>query len=317
MNNAALPEVWRRRAEAAREITMRNDEFYTTTANRKTVVTELREFLHRCIDSAAAKDSEYRTEHHNNGGKMSDSRRGPLWDVLHAMKGHDDLRTLGASEALAMIEAADPDIWDHAFIQSRASAEDARIDLLKTWERIICPAGHLERAVTMAGADPIITDDPGRTKSYLTLLNVAAWLQRMRPDAPIILPQKRLGALMGISQRSVSTLCTWAMEDGYLTMERGGRYTEKLAGEYSFHIHSPRVSPPSAKRAREVDAVHPDRSGISDRSGRSERSGRSSDRVLPSGRSGDPTSAPHDEDIPQWQQLGFASFEEWDAHVPF
>jgi hypothetical protein len=81
---------------------------------------------------------------------------------------------------------------------------------------------------------------PGQTEMSQRFLSFAYWLQRIRFGKPIMLPGKVVVKFFGCGERWISSLCQFAIDDGFLIKTKpssfGIKGTGNRATEYRFAI---------------------------------------------------------------------------------
>jgi hypothetical protein len=96
-------------------------------------------------------------------------------------------------------------------------------------------AGPLDWAVAMAASYPVQDPEDLGLKRYDRFLTIAGWLQVLCGEDPIYLPVEKLGQILGVSPRSVSTWRTMAKQQGLLT-ETSGYIRGRKATRFRFAI---------------------------------------------------------------------------------
>lgn len=170
-------------------------------------------------------------------GEFLDDAERPEWQsgvftVLRVLQASPELQRLDAKRALAAAErvlagwvTGDGPValraaaaWEEFF---GITAEDARVEFLDGWGKVRCVLGHgpLERAWATAQARPVefgpeqlSVDTPG----YRLFLGFAGWLQVATGPAPIWLPVRRVGGLLGVQGMTVSRYRSAGIRDGFL-----------------------------------------------------------------------------------------------------
>jgi hypothetical protein len=126
------------------------------------------------------------------------------------------------------------DAWEKWF---GLNTDDAAIEFMDNWDLVTWLPGvsPLEQAVEKARKHPFRLQKNRGTPHYGLLVSAAGWLQAMRGDQAIFLPQVHLGELMGLKQTTVSRLIRWAEQDGHLK-KVAAEVPTKLAAEYRFNL---------------------------------------------------------------------------------
>jgi hypothetical protein len=137
--------------------------------------------------------------------------------------------------------------------------EEDQVSFMREWTlvRFIPGQGPLDWAWQMAqerplGAPP--SSPYGRFEFYRKVIGIAGWLQVLVGEKnTIFLPGRRVGAIIGASNRTVSTMCNFAVKDGILELVE--EHTSYEAARYRFKIERNRILARwlTSQRAREPD----------------------------------------------------------------
>ena len=185
------------------------------------------------VNSAADFDAD-----RSSGGEY----RTPLWELCRLLKGewlfmcsHDagtHLQTWMLRNRRSFTEFAG--IGDE---------DEGSLQFAETWERVRVPAGKDALGWAWEQAQKrTIPFEVGRCgESFLRFVNLCHYLQLARGRRTIILPLRKIGALLGVSKTMTSTYIGTAVRMGFLVLAvpHVFRASEKRAAEYFFGVAKP------------------------------------------------------------------------------
>ena len=147
----------------------------------------------------------------------------PLWYFVRALKGHPAFIWLEPPTAWLKLQQAlgGDEKSDEVWCQYSADdLETIQVAFLDSWAKVQCPLGDpLNNAALLAHHLPMrLAPETAERRShgYPRFVSMAGWLQVHAGCNPIFLPVERVGELLGVTPRTVSTYRQWAVEDGYL-----------------------------------------------------------------------------------------------------
>lgn len=148
----------------------------------------------------------------------------PLFEFAPFVKAHPEMTDLPDHQAVRRIEQlmrewegphSGQDPWQFFFSEVDGT-EAARLDFMSSWNAVRHLPFHnpLSNALRLADQRPL----PEQTRGvlYQRFISIAAWLQVLFPEKPILLPTRKVGELLGCDQRTVSRLRGFAVQDGLL-----------------------------------------------------------------------------------------------------
>jgi len=167
--------------------------------------------------------------------------------VARALKGHPDLRHAGAdqaADALMSNERMAAVLSDMPSMRIEFT-EDDLVAFYAAWERVRVPMNvdPVEAAMDVVSSLPpelllhTVKRRPGRYPKFLTL---AALLQLLVAQGPILLPCRKVGHHMGCELNTVSTWANWGRDDGVLLLAREHSFRSgagSRASEYVMGLH--------------------------------------------------------------------------------
>lgn len=159
--------------------------------------------------------------------------RSPLFEFVRVAKAHPSLKPLSASKAVQFISAeikrqgGTLEVW---FPES----DDPAAELWDTWDRVIAiDEDPISFAWMKARKRPVGLRDCN-SERYQLFVSLAYHLQVFRGTQAVMLPVKKLSAILGVDFRTISTYRKLAERHGLMTLKSGHTYTEKKASEFIF-----------------------------------------------------------------------------------
>jgi hypothetical protein len=158
-----------------------------------------------------------------------------MFIFVRRAKAHPELDTLGGLEAADFVQTcleswpfSSSDPWREWFPESG----DGKTEFVDTWERIKRPRAVLDDAKVSAARLPL---RPSRCYSvkYGLFVSVAGYLQRSVNGA-ILLPCRKMAALLECDAMTVSRYRRLAVQDGLLQLTARGIKAQRKADEFSF-----------------------------------------------------------------------------------
>jgi len=175
-----------------------------------------------------------------------------LWTFLRLVKAHPDLCHRPGSEAFRKVEAimngwlkrlglkGDP--WATYLGVTHGTAETEFDD---AWDKIRFTPGldAFGNALDQANVCPLELPwehRQGRSEVYSRFISVAGWMQVIVGAKPILLPVRRLGELLDVTNMTISRLRTWAKKDGYIREVKKSEFSKATrkgrATEFVFRV---------------------------------------------------------------------------------
>lgn len=187
--------------------------------------------------------------HTEQPGSEWDHWHSPLFYFARFVKAHPDVTELSDYEAAKQIEdlmrqwlppgeASNP--WEHFFAEVSGDGEAARLDFMTSWNAVRHVPFHdvLSNALRLADEKPLVPPHE-RGRQYQRFISLTGWLQVLLPGKPILLPTRKLDALLGCDQRTVSRLRKLAVQDRLLVIVKQHSYragAKSAATEFRFAI---------------------------------------------------------------------------------
>lgn len=148
----------------------------------------------------------------------------PLFSFVRLLKRYPELRELDGNSVADKIETImrnwpdyhpQSDVWESVFWDR--GDEDFRLEFINCWQRARIPAGYdcVQEAFRLANEEPLVPPVNHGT-TYALFISVAAHLQAMQGELPIMLPVKRLAKELGVSPNMISIYRALAKKDGLL-----------------------------------------------------------------------------------------------------
>jgi hypothetical protein len=188
--------------------------------------------------------------------RPSDRKCNPIFVFARRLRRHPDLKDHSPEEVGEIVEDSLLDLgfskkapWDFAGLgpidQNGELWPDPRELFQETWRRVELPGRYdrdpLQTAQRLANRFPGSCDNypSARHRSYLNLVSICYWLQRLEAPRPILLSGPKAAKVAGI----VASSWGWyklqqAVEDGFLEVVQPGVRGGRRAGTYRFRRES-------------------------------------------------------------------------------
>jgi hypothetical protein len=168
-----------------------------------------------------------------------------IFNFARLCKGYEPISRLKDFVAMDLVGkalcalAGEHDPWTHYFPEAGTS-DECKVDFQHCWRKTLFVPGDdfLAEAAQQAEIRPVYFSS-ARGALYQKLINIAAHLQVRLPDRTIFLPCRKLEPLLGCSKATVARLCSMAIDDGFLSVERKEDFNPKgrsWAREYRFNL---------------------------------------------------------------------------------
>lgn len=161
--------------------------------------------------------------------------RSPAWFLARECKGRSELQMLSGPQAWKKIRPLLKKI-ENAHSQG-ISDEEFGMDFMACWQKIKILPGLdvLENALRRSASIGLgLLVDRGLL--YSRFIALAASLQQLCGDSPIMLPTRRIGPLLGVTHITASRLIRFAIEDELIRRTETHNYAKHRAARYRFAI---------------------------------------------------------------------------------
>jgi hypothetical protein len=165
--------------------------------------------------------------------------RTPMFTFVRRAKAHSDLEALAGLEAADVVQSIlnswapmSEDPWRLFFPES----DDPKSEFADTWTRIKWPRAEVEHARLLATRFPLKPYhcySPG----YGSFVSLAGHLQR-NVSGQILLPCRKIAAILGCRPMTVSRYRRLATQDGLLRLVARGIKLQRKADEFSFAVEA-------------------------------------------------------------------------------
>jgi len=149
------------------------------------------------------------------------------WEFTRFMKRHPNLRDLTGSQAANIIP------WHVTDFD-----EDEQFQIVNEWDevRYVTGEGPLNKALLLAVDHPVPRKSnlARRFNRYAEFLSFAGWLQVVRGEEPIYLPQHKIAGVFGCDRSMIRNLIHAAITEGYLTIVKS--HTPRAATRFKFDL---------------------------------------------------------------------------------
>jgi len=181
----------------------------------------------------------------------------PVFHFARFCKAHQSIMKLPDDEALQAVESVmlswddlplGSDPWKHYFAYVD-DADSARIDFMYSWNSVRHIPFHdvVDQALRLAEERPVKAPHE-RGKLYDRFISLAGWLKVLMMGKPILLPTRKIAALLSCDQRTVSRLRKLAIQDGILTVLKEHTFRSNGKSESTeFEFIVPRSQTPRNK----------------------------------------------------------------------
>jgi hypothetical protein len=155
-----------------------------------------------------------------------ESWHSPVFFFARFSKAHPAITNLPSDKAMLAVEKImrtwkdlprNIDPWE--FFITDEDADEAKLDFMASWDATRHLPFHtpLQEALRLAEQTPL-QPQIERGNLYAKLVSVAAHLQLLFPDRPILLPCRAVAALLGCAPITVSRCLRFAIKDGLLVV---------------------------------------------------------------------------------------------------
>jgi hypothetical protein len=160
----------------------------------------------------------------------------PMFTFVRRAKAHPDLVPLAGLDAAELVERClaslghSDDPWRTWFPKS----DDAKSEFVDTWGRIKWPRAELETAQLAAAKLPLRPRDC-YSRGYGSFVSLAGHLQQ-NVRGSILLPCRKIAAILGCEPITVSRYRRLATQDGLLQRTTRGIRVQRKADEFRFAV---------------------------------------------------------------------------------
>lgn len=183
------------------------------------------------------------------GPPDSEVYRTPLFELTYLLRGHREMRGLTTATAWDKVCSTADEAglggnggeFYNAFDYHDAE-EDAKSEFADLWTGINFPAGStplsvaFDRSIRCPVELPAAVLERRLSANYPKLVSVAAHLQELVGDGPILLPTTSMGLRgpLNCSEMSISRYRKWAVADGFLRPTKAANRAKLEAAEFRY-----------------------------------------------------------------------------------
>ena len=173
-----------------------------------------------------------------------DEWRSPMFTFARFSKCHPSIADLPDWAATTRVEEAMStwqDVTDEsnpwAYVAEEEDPEITRLDFMNSWAKIrhVPSSTPLENAFRLSLKHPLQAPNH-RGPLYKQFVDLAGWLQKIRPGKEIFLPVRDVAKLLSCHPATVSSLRGFAMKDGLLTISKEASFATREATEFRFDL---------------------------------------------------------------------------------